>query len=83
MKLKSEARECFINFKQEAKVHHNKDIKWVHPDNGGECGGSELNAYVESGEIILQPSTPYSPGSNGVADSVNHTLMAKNTGGFS
>ena len=27
MKLKSEARECFINFEKEVKLRHGKDIK--------------------------------------------------------
>lgn len=83
MKLKSKVCERFINFEQEVKIQYNKDIKWVCLDNGGECRSSELNAYVESKSIFFQPSTPYSPGSNGMADSVNRMLMAKGIGDLS
>jgi hypothetical protein len=77
MKLKSEARECFINFEKEVKLQHGKDVKWVRLDNGGEYGSSELNDYVESKGIIFQPAVAYSPESNGVAERMNRTLMAK------
>jgi transposase InsO family protein len=77
MKLKSQARECFINFENEVKRQHNKEIKWVRLDNGGEYGSSELNAYVESKGMFFQPTVPYSPESNGVAERMNRTLMAK------
>jgi hypothetical protein len=77
MKVKSEARECFINFEKEVKLRHGKDIKWVRLDNGGEYGSSELNVYVKSKGIWFQPTVPYSPESNGVAERMNRTLMAK------
>jgi hypothetical protein len=77
MKLKSEARECFTNFEKEVKLRHGKDIKWVRLDNGGEYGSSELNAYVQSKGIWFQLTVPYSPESNGVAERMNRTLMAK------
>jgi transposase InsO family protein len=77
MKLKSEARECFINFEKEVKLHHGKDIKWVRLDNGGEYGSAELNTYVQSKGMTFQPTVPYSPESNGVAERMNRTLMAK------
>jgi hypothetical protein len=59
------------------KRQHNKEIKWVRLDNGGEYGSSELNAYVESKGMFFQPTVPYSPESNGVAERMNRTLMAK------
>ena len=77
MKLKSQAKECFINFENEVKRQHNKDIKWVRLDNGGEYGSSELNAYIESKEMLFQPIIPYSPESNEVAERMNRILMAK------
>jgi transposase InsO family protein len=77
IKLKSQARDCFINFEKEIKLQHGKDLKWVRLNNGGEYGSAELNAYIENKGITFQPSTPYSPESNGVAERINRTLMAK------
>jgi hypothetical protein len=53
MKLKSEARECFINFEKEVKLQHGKDIQWVRLDNGGQYGSAELHAYVKSKGITF------------------------------
>jgi len=53
IKLKSEAREYFINFEKEVKLQYGKDIKWVRLDNGGEYRSAELNAYVKSKGIIF------------------------------
>lgn len=53
MKLKSEARECFINFEKEVKLQHGKDIQWVRLDNGGEYGSAELHTYVKSKGIAF------------------------------
>ena len=77
IKLRSEARDCFINFEKEVKLKHGKDIKWVRLDNGGEYGSAELNAYVESKGINFQPTTPYSPESIDIAERINRTLIAK------
>jgi hypothetical protein len=49
----------------------------VRLDNGGEYRSSELNAYVQSKGIWFQPTVPYPPESNGVAERMNRTLMAK------
>ena len=66
-----------MNFENEVKRQYNKEIKWVRLDNGGEYGSSELNTYIESKGLLFQPTVPYSPESNGVAERINRTLISK------
>ena len=52
-------------------------VERVRVDNGGEYSGSSLLAYLKSIGILHQPTVPYSPESNGLAERMNRSLMSK------
>jgi hypothetical protein len=54
-----------------------KPVATVRVDNGGEYEGSELVQFVKGAGIYQQPTVPYSPESNGVAERLNRTIMTK------
>jgi transposase InsO family protein len=54
-----------------------KPVTAVRVDNGGEYKGSELVQFVKETGIYQQPTVPYSPESNGVAERLNRTIMTK------
>jgi hypothetical protein len=49
----------------------------VRVDGGGEYNSKELKEFVHKLGIFDEPTVPYSPESNGVAERLNRTLMSK------
>ena len=50
-------------------------IMKLRTDNGGEYMSTDFQAYLASKGIEHQPTIPYSPQQNGVAERVNRTHM--------
>lgn len=67
LKGKDEAIEKFILYKQEVENQHNKKIKMVRSDRGGEYV-EPFGEYCAQHGIIQEVTPPYSPQSNGVAE---------------
>ena len=73
MSRKSEALSCFINFQVKFERKFDCKVKTVYSDNGGEYLG--LVEYLNKQGIEWEPSAPYTPQQNGVAERLNRTLM--------
>ena len=70
---KDEAVEKFAIYKQEVENQHNKKIKMVKSDKGGEYL-EPFSAFCALHGIIHEVTLPYSPQSNGIAEQKNFTL---------
>jgi hypothetical protein len=84
IKERSEALDKFKIFKAEVKNHHNKKIKIVRSDRGGEYYGRHtpygqilgpFAKFLQENDIVTQYSTPGEPQQNGVAERRNRTLI--------
>jgi hypothetical protein len=84
IKERSEALDKFKIFKAKVKNQHNKKIKIVRSDRGGEYYGRHtlygqipgpFAKFLQENNIVAQYSTPGEPQQNGVAERRNHTLM--------
>jgi len=53
---------------------HDKDLKVLQSDNGGEYISKEMLGYLENRGIRHKPTTPRNPYQNGVAERLNRTL---------
>lgn len=71
---KSEAMQKVQNY---ITYFYTQDMKpkAVHFDGGGEFLTNELHDWLKQEGIIAQPTAPYSPSQNGVAECLNHTLI--------
>jgi transposase InsO family protein len=49
----------------------------LRTDNGGEFYGNKFEEFCKKCSISRQKTTPYTPQQNGVAESMNRTLMEK------
>jgi transposase InsO family protein len=74
LKSKDEALYYFKTYKAEVENQHERKIKRLRSDRGGEYfSGGFSNFCVEHG-IIHERTPPYSLQSNGVAERKNRTL---------
>ena len=71
MKHKSETFEKFKEFQSEVENHHNKKIKFLRCDRGGEYLSYE---FLQCG-IVSQLTPPRTPQRNGVSERCNRTLL--------
>jgi transposase InsO family protein len=83
IKERSEALDKFKIFKAEVENQHNKKIKIVRSDRGGEYYGRHtpygqipgpLAKFLQENDIVAQYSTPEKPQQNGVAERRNCTF---------
>lgn len=77
LKKKSEATDCFINFKQFVENQTDKKIKIFRSDNGGEFENNRMINILERNGIWNQTSTPHTPESNGLAERMNRSVVEK------
>ena len=75
MKHKSETFETFKEFQNEVETHHNKKIKFLQSDRGGEYLSYEFDLYLKQHGIVSQVTPPGTPQRNGVSERRNHTLL--------
>ena len=75
MKHKSETFEKFKKFQSEAETHHNKKIKFLRSDRGGEYLSFEFGAHLRQCGIVSQLTPPGTQRRNGVSERRNRTLL--------
>ena len=75
MKHKSETFEKFKEFQSEVENHHNKKIKFLRSDGGGEYLSFEFGLHLKHYGIVSQLTSPGTPQSNGVSECCNHILL--------
>ena len=75
MKHKSETFEKFKEFQSEVENHHNKKIKFLRSDCGGEYLSYGFGLHLKQCGIVSQLTPPRTPQRNGVSERRNRTLL--------
>lgn len=75
MKTKSEVLQKFHEYRCMSEKLHNKRIKTLRSDNGGEFKSNDFNMYLVRHGIQRQLTVPESPQQNGVSERRNQTLV--------
>ena len=75
MKHKFETFEKFKSFQSEVENHHNKKIKFLRSDRGGEYLSYEFGLHLKQYGIVSQLTAPGTPQHNGVSERHNRTLL--------
>lgn len=75
IKRKSEALKCFSDYKTLVEKHHEKPIKKLRMDGGGEYTSNEFSHFLSEEGIEAQRTTPYTPQSNGMSERANRTII--------
>lgn len=75
MKHKSEVFSKFRLFEAELELHHQKKVKTLHSDGGGEYLSNVFKLHLESRGIHHKFSPPYTPQTKGIAERFNRTIM--------
>jgi hypothetical protein len=74
MRQKSETFEKFKEFQNEVENHHNKKIKFLRSDRGGEYLSYEFGEHLRECGIVPQLMPPSTPQRNGVSKRRNRTI---------
>ena len=75
MKNKSKTFGKFKEFHSEVENLHNKKIKFLRSDRGGEYLSYESGLHLIQCGIVSQLTPPGTPQCNGVSECHNHTLL--------
>src|SRR3954468_22300926 len=75
MKHKSETFEKFKEFQNEVENHHNRKIKFLRSDRGGEYLSYNFLTHLKASGIVSQLTSPRTPQCNGVSERRNRTLL--------
>jgi len=75
MKAKSEVLEKFMEYKAEVENFHDKKIKILRCDNGGEYRSRDFDDFLKKHGIQRQFTIPGNPQQNGVSERWNRTMM--------
>ena len=75
MKHKPETFEKFKEFQSEVENHHNKKIKFLRSDRGGEYLSYEFGLHIKQCGIVSQLTPHGTPQCYGVSERRNHTLL--------
>ena len=75
MKHKSETFEKFKEFQSDVENHHNKKIKFLRSDHGGEYLSYEFGLHLKQCGIVSQLTRSRTPQHNGVSERHNRTLL--------
>ena len=65
----------FKEFQSEVENHHNKKIKFLRSDRGGECLSYESGLHLKQCGIVSQLTPPGTPQRNGVFEHRNRTIL--------
>ena len=74
-KGKGEAFGRIAGYFAEVERKFGKTPRWIRMDNGKEMVNEQLTALCAAKGIEIQPTAPYSPSQNGVAERLNRTLL--------
>src|SRR5260370_31100561 len=75
MKKKSDALELFKDFLAKAECQSGKKLKVLHTDGGGKYFSTNFIQFLKSSGIVHEKTNLDTPQENGVAESINHTLV--------
>jgi transposase InsO family protein len=75
MRQKSKTFGKFKEFQKEVENHHNKKIKFLRSDRGGEYLSYEFGEHLRDCGIVPQLTPPSTPQRNGVFERRNQTLL--------
>lgn len=75
MKTKSEVLEKFDEYRRMVETLHNKKIKILRSDNGGEFRSVNFDKYLTMHGIRRQLSVPETPQQNGKSERLNQSLI--------
>jgi transposase InsO family protein len=75
MKHKSKTFEKFKEFQNEVENHHNRKIKFLRSNCGGEYLSYDFLTHLKSRGIVSQLTPPGTPQRNGVSECWNRTLL--------
>ena len=75
MKHKSKTFDKFKEFQSEVENHHNKKIKFLRSDRGGEYLSYEFGLHLKQCGIVSQLTPSGTPQRNGVSERHNCTLL--------
>jgi transposase InsO family protein len=67
--------EKFNEFHNEVENHHNRKIKFLRSDRGGEYLSYNFLTHLKASRIILQLTPPGTPQRNGVSECLNQNLL--------
>lgn len=77
IKNKSDVFDKFKEFKAIVENQLNLSIKTLRTDNGREYLSNEFKSFLINNGITHPTSTPYTPEQNGLAESMNRTLLER------
>ncbi|KMQ91985.1 gag-pol polyprotein [Lasius niger] len=77
LEKKSQALECFEDFKKEAENQMERKIKAIRTDNGKEFVNKEFSAFLRDSGIHHQTTIPHTPQQNGLAERMNRTIVER------
>lgn len=75
MKAKSEVLQRFEEYRCMAENFHDRKVKVLRSDNGGEYTSTDFKEYLTEHGIKHQLTIPGTPEQNGVAERMNQTLL--------
>ena len=75
LRQKSDVFQTFKRFKALAENQTGRHLKILRTDNGGEYMGETMQNYLADKGIKHEPTAPYSPSQNGVAERGNRTIV--------
>jgi hypothetical protein len=77
IRRKADVLVVFKTFKAQVELESEKKIKCLRTDNGGEYTSDEFDNFCQHEGIKRQFTTAYTPQQNGVAESMNRTLLER------
>lgn len=77
LKTKSDVVEAFKKYAAMATSHFERMIARLRSGNGSEYMNEELMTYCSESGIVMEPSVPYTPQQNGVAERMNRTIIER------
>ncbi|KAI3496568.1 hypothetical protein L1887_38933 [Cichorium endivia] len=75
LRTKDEAFDAFKLYKDEVENQHEKHIKILRSDRGGEYFNREFDTFCEEKGIKHERTSPFTPQQNGLAERKNQTLV--------
>lgn len=75
LKTKDEALDAYREYKARVENFHDKKIKFLHDDRGGEYVNAEFNDDLKESGVWQKLTAPYTPQQNGVAERKNDTII--------
>lgn len=77
LKKKSDTQDAFKTWLQQVERGHERKLKVLRSDNGGEFCSNEFNSYLANLGIDHQTTVPYTSQQNGVAERANRTIVER------